>query len=168
MNIEPTVSVDLVSCRNVCSTCKGSGEYFFKGFTSLEGKVYQDCVHSCSSCEGKGTFPDLTESDRLELLGRIHTTQGARKGLLKKSFTSPYRNKCRSIEHYMQECRAYYVWRMARFHGGADVTMPMTADMLLRGDPLKAQLDIVADTVAVKTFGSNMIGAGRWRRALYG
>ena len=151
-----------------CKTCSGSGEYFFKGFTSLEGKVYKDRVQPCSSCEGRKIFPDLTDPDKHHLDGSIHSSQGARKGLLKKSFTSPYRSKSPTWEHYIQECRAYYVWRMARFHGGADVTMPMTADMLLRGDPLKPQLDVLSDEVAKKSFGSNMIGAMRWHIALYG
>lgn len=68
-------------------------------------------------------------------------------------------------------CQAYYVWRMARFHGGADITMPPIMAMLFvdsrhysQGDI--SELDRFADTLAEETFGTSMAVALRWGRAL--
>ena len=58
--------------------------------------------------------------------------------------------------------RAYYVWRMARFHGGADVTIPMFAMSEISGDPFVAELDSFADLVAKAAFGTNLAAAHRW------
>jgi len=48
---------------------------------------------------------------------------------------------------------------------GADMTMPITADMAVRGDPFKAELDAIADKVACAAFGSKYRAAARWGRA---
>jgi hypothetical protein len=60
------------------------------------------------------------------------------------------------------ERRAYYVWRMARFHGGADMCMPMMAQIRCSGDPYLPELDSLADAVAKVAYGSNMRAAQRW------
>lgn len=66
-----------------------------------------------------------------------------------------------------QAARAYYVWRMARFNGGIDMTMPMSADLVVRGDPFRAKLDALADAVAKRAFGLDMSAARKaaqtWR-----
>jgi hypothetical protein len=62
--------------------------------------------------------------------------------------------------------RAYYVWRMARFHGGADVTMPMTASLAVAGDPYVPYLDVVADKVAEAVYGTARAGSIRWAGAM--
>jgi hypothetical protein len=64
--------------------------------------------------------------------------------------------------------RAYYVWRLAQFHGGVDMRMPMVAGMVVRGDPFLDDLDALADETAKKFLGSNMRAAARWHRAFYG
>ena len=61
--------------------------------------------------------------------------------------------------------RAYFVWRLARFHGGADVTLPMTAYDAVSHDPFKAELDLLAEHVAAHVFGTHMAGTVRWGRA---
>ena len=59
---------------------------------------------------------------------------------------------------------AYYVWRMARFHGGVDVTMPIMASLFAPKDKvLLATLDTLADVIAKESFGTNMAAARRWR-----
>ena len=63
-------------------------------------------------------------------------------------------------------CRAYFVWRLARFHGGADVTMPMTAYDATSNDPFKDDLDLLASHVAARVFGTHKAGTVRWGRAL--
>jgi len=62
--------------------------------------------------------------------------------------------------------RAYYVWRMARFHGGVDVTMPMAASFEVTGDPYVPYLDEIAKVVAQKVYGTNAAGCLRWAHAM--
>ena len=60
----------------------------------------------------------------------------------------------------------YYVWRMARFHGGADVTMPVSAVMEIAKHPWIRELDALADRVARRVYGTDLAAAHRWGRAL--
>ncbi len=136
-----------------CTVCKGEGKNFRKGF-EFEGKVYPDKWEPCVSCKGTGKFSEVNEAKILE---RIMATKGKNKGKLRASMTSNFSDK--------EEARAYYVWRLARFHGGKDVTMPMMADLGVRGDPFKSDLDKLADQVAKDSFGTDLAAAARWGRA---
>lgn len=136
-----------------CTVCKGQGTVFHKGF-EFEGKVYPDSNRACTSCKGTGKFAEVNAPWILE---RILATKGKNKGKLRASMTSNFSDK--------EEARAYYVWRLARFHGGKDVTMPMMADLGVRGDPFKTDLDKLADQVAKDSFGTDLAGAARWGRA---
>jgi hypothetical protein len=62
--------------------------------------------------------------------------------------------------------RTYFVWRLARFHGGIDVTLPITATTYLRYDPYEKILDEFASVMAMSFFGSDLKGAIRWGKAL--
>jgi hypothetical protein len=99
----------------------------------------------CHACDGRGTFGPPDEQ-------AIRTAVRGRKGL---------RSSPRGLDD-----RAYYVWRMARFHGGADMTMPVMAALLIDGDPYQEELDALADALAREYFGSDMRAALRWGRAL--
>lgn len=136
-----------------CTRCKGSGETFSKGFTALDGTVYADRTDKCSACKGEGNFPEVDESN---IRQAILATKGKNKGKIRASMTSTSDR---------DGARAYYVWRLARFHGGKDMTMPMMADLFVRGDPLKAELDKLADAVAKEQFGTDLAAARRWGRA---
>lgn len=136
-----------------CTRCKGSG-------------VVDDILHPgtnrvCSSCGGNKMF---AKPDGSKILQAITTDRGAAPGKRKllKSFPS------KKLDHYRDRFAAecYYVWRLARFHGGEDMTMPVTADMVLRSHPWKPELDKMADDVAAVAFGTNMAAARRWGRAL--
>lgn len=127
-----------------CKQCKGEGRYFWKGFTTNEGKVYPDEWKQCYACEGGGTF---AKPDYKSVWAQIK----GRKGLKAKR---------------PDDRRAYYVWRMARFHGGADVTMPVTASLGVRSDPYREELDAMADLVAKHVFGTDLAAAHRWGRTL--
>jgi len=101
-------------------------------------------TYKCPYCDGAGTFPPVD-------IAAIATAIKGRKGLCSKR---------------PADSRAYYVWRMARFHGGADVTLPMTATFDVAGDPFRTELDIIADAVAKRVFGTDLAGVHRWGRAM--
>jgi len=65
--------------------------------------------------------------------------------------------------------RAYYVWKMARFHGGADgpnLHGPMYASVTLGNDEHREWLDNLADAIAQQAYGSNMRAAQAWKDVL--
>lgn len=143
--------------ERACLRCNGEGTVFHKGFTSLEGKVYPDETKPCYGCKGAKVFQ---EPDYDAIVSAVVSSKGKSKGKLKASW--------QGAEHYsdLNAARAYYVWRLARFHGGVDMRMPMTADMVLRSDPFKPELDKLADIVAKKLLGTDMAAAFRWGKAL--
>lgn len=136
-----------------CNRCKGEKVTHHKGF-EYNGKVHPDRTDSCVACKGVGEFPEV-EKDAI--LKRIVATKGKNKGKIRASMTSNFSDR--------DEARAYYVWRLARFHGGKDVTMPMMADLAVRGDPYKDELDKLSNEVALQFFGSDMEAAKKWGRA---
>lgn len=139
-----------------CTKCKGTGTRFSKGFTADSGKVYPDRTLECSYCHGRGAFPAVD----VAAIGKLIKARG---GGFRKSWPSkmsPWSTKDVTVR------RAYYVWRNARFHGGVDVCLPMTAIDTSMGDPHIKFLDALADYVAKKTFKTNMAAAYRWRGAL--
>jgi hypothetical protein len=142
---------------NECTVCKGSKVRVSEAFTSLEGKVYPRTEYKCVSCDGHGAFEPVNED---AIIAAITATRGKNKGKLRAAFTSP------TSKEGHEAARAYYVWRIARFHGGADVTLPIMAEMVVRGDPFRAELDAIADKVAEAAFGSKYRAAARWGRAL--
>ena len=105
-----------------------------------------DPSKACIWCKGTGEFsqPDL-DAIRAKLKGR--------KGLVSKK---------------PDDKRAGYVWRMARFHGGKDVTLPVMAPLDVTGDPFIEELDVLADETAKTYFGSDLAGAARWYKAFHG
>lgn len=138
-----------------CTKCKGSGTRFSPGFTAKDGKQYPDRTTPCGACDGRGDFPAISATE----IARLITAGKGDKKRFRKSWPSrlsPWHSKDVTVR------RAYYVWRLARFHGGADVTMPMTASFAIDGDPARTTLDRLSDVVAQKVFGSNMVAAHRW------
>lgn len=140
-----------------CKTCKGEGKVHHEGFTDVHGKEYPSRSYPCSSCKATGQFPEIDEA---AIRAEILAGQGKNKGKLRAAFSS--NGAFRDIA----KARAYYVWRLARFHGGKDMTMPITADTATRGDPYKDQLDKLADTIAKESFGTDLAAAVRWGSAL--
>jgi hypothetical protein len=127
-----------------CTRCKGAGQvadYFKPGE-----------FRKCHYCDGRGTFPAVDVSG---ILAAIVSTRGKERGKLKKSRPD-----------YKAGGRAYYVWRMARFNGGADVCMPIMAMGDVEGDPYIDVLDKLADAVAQRAFGTKFAAAARWGMAL--
>lgn len=61
-----------------------------------------------------------------------------------------------------EDSRAYYVWRMARFHGGVDCKMPVAAFTLCKDDPALEELEAMAVELAEKNFGTSNGAALVW------
>ena len=138
-----------------CERCKGEGTVFRKGF-EWEGKVYPDKTEVCSRCKGTKVF---SAPDCSAILETITTARGMKDGKRKFRTAFPQKlNKYADINH----ARAYYVWRLARFHGGKDVTMPVMAGVAIGGDPFQKELDIMAEQVAKHAFGTDLAGVYRW------
>ena len=137
-----------------CQRCNGSKVNITEAWTYHErdsagqltgrSRDYPRTVRPCYACNGAGEFQPL------DVPAIIAAIKG-RKGLCSKR---------------PADKRAYYVWRMARFHGGADVTMPMGASMDCAADPFRAELDTLADAVAKRVFGTDLAAAHRWGRAM--
>jgi len=87
------------------------------------------------------------------------------KGSEKRAFRTG-KPKFENEHKNQEEGRAYYVWRMVRFHSGQDVTMPVVASMCVTYDPFERELDAFASYVAKGAFGTDLAGATRWARAL--
>ena len=143
--------------KRVCRTCKGDKVTRLEGFTALDGTVYAASERKCYACNGEGIFPKVDVDGIRQLL---LASKGKNKGKLRAAMTSPV------YTQPINEKRAYYVWRLARFHGGKDPRMPMMADLTSRGDPFKKDLDLMADAMAKESFGTDMAAAIRWGRAL--
>lgn len=119
-----------------CTRCQGTGRSTLRG------------AHACWCCQGRGTFaPVDVQAVRLAIAGRKTGLRSAKP----KDDTENGR-------------RAAYVWRWARFHGGADVTMPCTVSA--DGDPWKKELDDLADVISKEVFGTDMAATYRWGSAL--
>ncbi len=138
-----------------CTRCNGSGSVTYQGFTTLNGEVVPDRTNTCSCCNGEGFFPPIDQSG---IVQAIVATRGKNKGSIRAAMVSPLR------KDGPEAARAYYVWRLARFHGGKDMTMPVAADMVVRGDPFKKELDSLAETCAKAFFGTDLAAALRWAK----
>ena len=130
-----------------CKRCDGSGSI----------KYFGDKYSACHYCDGRGTFdaPDLND-----MLMRL--TKPGKDGRRAWRASRPKHGTT------VLDDRLYYVWRIARFHGGKDVTLPMMASLDVAGDPFEPELDALASAIALRVFGSDMRGAARWHYALTG
>lgn len=132
-----------------CLGCKGNGRMVQEAFTFTDqatGKStsYPRRVRRCYGCHGAGSFQPLDEIDiRHAIMGK--------RGLRSTRPAAP---------------RAYFVWKFARFSGGADVTLPMQATAEVHHDPFKLELEALADVIAREVFGTDLAAAHRWGHAL--
>jgi len=127
-----------------CNSCKGSKK------SSWDDKP-------CFACQGKGEF---TPPDFKAILAAITKTTKTGRAFRqsKPKFENEYRNR--------DEGRAYFVWRWTRFHGGADVTMPVCACSAVHGDPFFDEMEAFASILAKKVYGTDKAAAYRWMNAL--
>lgn len=142
-----------------CTVCKGTGINHHDAWTSLDGHSYPERNDACYACDGKGSF----EAPDIEAIVCAITKPNKATG--KRAFRKskpPFENEFKN----KSESRAYFVWRLARFHGGADVTMPVMAETAIHGDPFEPELNLLAEKVAKMAFGTDMAAAYRWCGAL--
>ncbi len=144
-----------------CKKCKGTGQHdHFWHYDEAAGKGY----FGKGPCEECGTTGKIAKPDFNAIF--LVVTKG-KKGDEKRSFRSSkpkFENEMRNLN----EGRAYFVWRMARFHGGADVTMPVIAQMCCNYDPYEPELNLFSEKIAKAAFGTDMAAAYRWANALGG
>ena len=131
-----------------CGRCNGTKINVYEGFTAVDGTVYPRKEKPCLWCDSLGHFtkPDLT--------ALVKAVKGRKPGTLRSKRPD--------------DSRAYFIWRMARFHTGKDVTLPMTAQMDIAADPYRDLLEFWAEKVAEKLTGHKSAGRARWQAAMYG
>ena len=131
----------------------------FKRFDTEESALIAAAEYA-ESLINDGYFSD--SFDESAILAAIISSRGKNKGKLRSSRPKYGRDRASKL--------AYYVWRMARFHGGIDYCMPIAAafDVYNETLPTVAKLDALVDKVALESFGSNMRAAKRWHKAFYG
>jgi hypothetical protein len=137
-----TMNTDSTQAPRICQSCKGTGK-----------RTYSD--KPCLTCNGQVNIEAPNVQSILTLIK-------GRKGLRSKA------PDVHGVNWTLLNLRAYYVWRLARFHGGMDVTMPMTATSLVHGDPFVHELGALAEAVAKRVYGTDMAAAYRWAGALGG
>lgn len=141
MDIETYDKYKCLECGKIECECESDTKPCTKCNGSGKGGILYP---ECPFCQGKGSF---TKPDVVELCQLIKGRKGLRSARPKDN-------------------RAYYVWRLTRFYGGADVTMPMNAMYSIEGDPYQKELDAIAEAVANVIFGTDMAAAHRWGSAL--
>jgi len=134
-----------------CEKCE-NGKY-----TAWDGKI-----ETCRHCAGSGLFE---EPNIDKILSDITTSRGGNFRLKASAPNKTAWSENTSVVH-PSYWRSYYVWRLARFHGGVDVTMPMMAETMVGGDPYRKDLEEMAESLARKFFGSDMAAASVWKNVL--
>lgn len=125
-----------------CTKCKGTK--LTRPIVIDEAKTIP--ARQCPHCDGVGSF------DAVDVPALLKLIKGRKPGTLRS--------------RRPDDSRAFFVWRMARFHGGADTTMPMTASLMVSGDPYVPLLDAIAEQVARAVYGTDRAGAIRWAHAM--
>jgi hypothetical protein len=131
-----------------CKSCNGTGITTYESFIAVDGTVYPKRERTCIWCDGAGHF------DRPDLLELVKAIKGRKPGKLRSKRPD--------------DSRAYFIWRMARFHTGDDVCLPMAAQMDVGADPYREMLELTAEIVAQRLTGHTSAGRARWRSAMYG
>ena len=141
-----------------CKRCQGEGRTHSKwakdnGYEGPEGK-------KCPHCKGKGTMRGFNP---VEVLNNC-LTRPNRDGKRRMYKTFPHK-KLLPYET-LEGSRAYYVWRIARFHGGVDTKLPMVAEQLCQYDPFREELENLASFLAEQVYGTSRAGALQWARVV--
>lgn len=136
-----------------CLGCDGTGK---RKEYDIQSSTYRVGNSPCFSCMGSTLWH---EPDQLAIEAMIKGRKG-------KLASRPPKRDSTDPATYQRQCRAAYVWRMARFHGGVDMTMPTIDPLFVRHDPYHEILDTMADAMARKYLGSDLRAARRWGTAM--
>jgi hypothetical protein len=98
----------------------------------------------------------LTEAQEAAIRKDLRQWDGSTK---EWGFRKSYPPRLRSTEHGR---RAYFVWRMTRFHAGVDMRIPAMAMAIIDGDPAEAALDQLAGQLAEQYFGTQLAAVATW------
>ena len=155
-NYNAVINID---AERDCKKCKGTKIYEHHWHYNQATGRGEFGPGPCNECgvTGKIAKPDF---DAI-----FQTITKGKKGEVKRIFRNSkpkFVNEARNLS----EGRAYYVWRMVRFHGGADVTMPVCASGCVMYDPYERELDSFAGKIAKAVYGTEMAAAYRWANAL--
>lgn len=135
-----------------CTGCNGAGYKLKDGFSYVtengEHRSHPTRWEVCYCCDGAGWFHAPRPSNL------IQQVKGSKPRTLRSKRPD--------------DARPYFVWRLARFHGGKDVCLPMGAETDIAGDHYRDVLDELAELIAKAYFGSGNVGAARWQQAMYG
>lgn len=131
-----------------CRRCNGSKLTIHEAWTAMDGRNFPRREQPCLWCDGVGIFE---KPDIIELTKAI---KGRKPGKLRSKRPD--------------DTRAYFIWRMVRFHTGDDVCLPMMAQMDISADPYRELLEVVAEEVAAHLTGHTSAGRARWQAAMYG
>lgn len=144
LSIEQQLNSEQLPCRK----CKGSKLTISEAWTSQEGKHYPRREKPCIWCDGVGHYT------RPDIPALVQAVKGRKPGKLRSKRP--------------EDPRAYFIWRMARFHTSADVCLPMVAQMDIASDPYQGLLEIAAELLSERMTGHTSAGRARWQSALYG
>lgn len=153
------ISTNLLEPQRDCPRCKGKGQTDNEWIYNHSLGEGHYGTGPCKACKATGKF---VKPDFDAILNAITKTV---KGSDRRAFRASQPKAANKFAN-LEEGRAYYVWRMVRFHSGRDVTMPVVAMMVNDKDPYTKELDAMADAVAKQCFGTNMAAAYRWGNAL--
>jgi hypothetical protein len=152
-----------MSTTRICTLCKGTGITKYETMPEIPERP-------CYACEGTKEFsepslPEIYPFIRNAKSGKLYSTS---------MHTKAGRERSKHIDPITRR-RAQYIWRMARWHAGADSSGfnlggAVMADMEIHGDPWRLELDKMADQVADDCYGkgANLRAARRWSFALHG
>ncbi len=97
---------------------------------------------TCPSCEGAGWFEPPAVS---EILSEIFGKRGLR-------------------SKRPENLRSYYVWRLARFNSGKDMTLPLVASLSVSGDPFQPELDRLAEEATRRVRATSLLDPNGLRK----
>lgn len=117
----------------------------------------------CRGCDGHRQWlvPDYAEIVRGCLASR-----GVKQGEWRKNTWREYHIPDWHVR--VTDKRIRYVWRLGRWHGGVDTSLPYLEMTILEGDPWLPELDAVAEIAAHAHLGTSLEGLRVWNEELFG
>lgn len=116
-------------------------------------------MRQCQNCGGSGVREYDPELECRVCGGRGYL-EPPDEASIRRTIFSP-RKPGKLVARRPADPRAYFVWRLARFHGEQDLTWPVLAYADIFGDPYRQELEALADRVAREVFGTDLAALAR-------